>query len=131
MLPIAADYPFLEILGTMLAFFGFVIWLRLVFTMFGDVFRRHDISGWAKAGWSLFAIVLPFFGVLVYLATQAQGIAERNEQAVRAAKADFDSYVRETASGGGTAEIARAKELLDSGAISQAEYDVIKEKALR
>jgi len=96
-----------------------------------DLFRRHDISGWSKAGWTLFAIVLPFVGVLVYLGTQGEGIAERNAELARAQKARLDEYVRETAgSTGATAEIAKAKELLDSGAISQAEFDRVKQKAL-
>jgi len=129
--PIATDYPLLNIIWTMLVFFGLVIWLRLLFTVFADLFRRHDISGWSKAGWTLFAIVLPFVGVLVYLGTQGEGIAERNAELARAQKARLDEYVRETAgSTGATAEIAKAKELLDSGAISQAEFDRVKQKAL-
>ena len=130
-MPIATDYPLLNIIWTMLVFFGLVIWLRLLFTVFADLFRRHDISGWSKAGWTLFAIVLPFVGVLVYLGTQGEGIAERNAELARAQKARLDEYVRETAgSTGATAEIAKAKELLDSGAISQAEFDRVKQKAL-
>ena len=128
---LATDYPLLNIIWTMLVFFGLVIWLRLLFTVFADLFRRHDISGWSKAGWMLFAIVLPFLGVLVYLGTLGEGIAERNAELARAQKARFDEYVRDTAgSSGATAEIAKAKELLDSGAISQAEFDQVKQKAL-
>jgi hypothetical protein len=129
--PIAAEYPLLNIIWTMLVFFGLVIWLRLLFTVFADLFRRHDISGWSKAGWMLFAIVLPFVGVLVYLGTQGEGIAQRNIELAQAQKAKFDEYVRDASgSGGATAEIAKAKELLDSGAISQAEFDQVKQKAL-
>ena len=72
------DYPLLNIIWTMLVFFGLVIWLRLLFTVFADLFSRHDISGWGKAGWSVFAIVLPFVGVLVYLGTQGEQMAERS-----------------------------------------------------
>jgi hypothetical protein len=130
-MPIAADYPLLNIVWTMLVFVGLVIWLRLLFAVFGDLFRRHDISGWAKAGWMVFAIVLPFVGVLVYLGTQGEGMTERNAEAVHAAQAHFDDHVRTVSgSGGAAAEIAKAKELLDSGAISQAEFDSIKQKAL-
>jgi hypothetical protein len=129
--PVAAEYPLLNIIWTMLVFFGLVIWIRLLFTVFADLFRRQDISGWSKAGWTLFAIVLPFLGVLVYLGTQGEGIAERNAELARAQKARFDEYVRDTAgSSGPTAEIAKAKELLDRGAISQAEFDQVKQKAL-
>ncbi len=131
MLVAETDYPFLDIVGSLLVFFGFVIWLMLLFTVFGDIFRRHDISGWAKAGWVLFAVVLPFLGVLVYLGTQAKGIAERKAQEMAAAQSQFDDYVRETAGGGGAAaEIAKAKQLLDSGAITQPEFDELKRKAL-
>ena len=75
---LATDYPLLNIIWTMLVFFGLVIWLRLLFTVFADLFSRHDISGWGKAGWSVFAIVLPFVGVLVYLSTQGVQMAERS-----------------------------------------------------
>jgi hypothetical protein len=128
---LASDYPFLDIVGTMLIFFGWVIWFWLLITVFSDLFRRHDISGWGKAGWIVFCIVLPFLGVLVYLGTQGKHMAERNVKQAEAQRAQFDSYVREAAGdGGGTAEIARAKELLDKGAINQAEFDQIKRKAL-
>jgi Short C-terminal domain/Phospholipase_D-nuclease N-terminal len=128
---IAADYPFLDILGTMLVFFGWVIWFWLLITVFSDLFRRHDIGGWGKAGWTLFCIVLPFIGVLAYLGFQGKHMAERNVEQARAQRAEFDAYVRETAGDGGSAsEIAKAKQLLDSGAISQAEFDQIKQKAL-
>jgi hypothetical protein len=131
MLVAETDYPFLDIVGSLLVFFGFVIWLMLLFTVFGDIFRRHDISGWAKAGWVLLTVVLPFLGVLIYLGTQAKGIAERKAQEMATAQAQFDDYVRETAGGGGAAaEIAKAKQLLDSGAITQAEFDDLKRKAL-
>jgi hypothetical protein len=134
-MPLAADYPFLDILGTMLVFFGAVIWIGLLFTVFGDLFRRHDISGWGKAGWTLFVIVLPFLGVLFYLGSQGKQMAERRAMEQAAAKAQLDDYVRGVAGSGGSgdgaaAEIAKAKQLLESGAISQAEYDAIKQKAL-
>jgi hypothetical protein len=128
---IAADYPFLDILGTMLAFFGFVVWFWLLIKVFGDVFRRHDISGWVKFAWSLFVIVVPFLGVLVYLIANGREMGERDVEQARAQRAAFDAYVREAAGNGGPgSEIAHAKQLLDSGTISQAEYDRIKQKAL-
>ena len=128
---LATDYPFLNIVWTMLVFFGLVIWLRLLFTVFADLFSRHDISGWGKAAWSVFAIVLPFVGVLAYLGTQGKQMAERNAKRVQAAQAQADDYVRQTAGSGGPAtEIEKAKQLLDSGAITQAEFDAIKAKAV-
>jgi hypothetical protein len=63
----ASDYPFLDVFWTMLVFFGWVIWFWLLITVFADLFRRHDISGWGKAGWTAFVIVLPFLGVFIYL----------------------------------------------------------------
>jgi Short C-terminal domain/Phospholipase_D-nuclease N-terminal len=129
---LAADYPLLNVIWTMLVFFGLVIWLRLLFTVFADLFGRHDISGWGKAGWSVFAIVLPFVGVLVYLGTQGEQMAERTAKRAQAAQARADDYVRSVAGSNDPAtEIEKAKQLLDSGAINQAEFDAIKAKAVR
>ncbi len=122
-----AEYPLLNIIWTMLVFFGLVIWLRLLFTVFGDVFSRDDLSGGAKAGWCVLAIILPFFGVFIYLITQGDGLAERNTKRLQAqARQVLDS----TGPAGSAEEIAKAKQLLDSGAISQDEYDSLKQKAL-
>jgi hypothetical protein len=127
----AAEYPLLNIVWTMLCFFGLVIWLRLLFTVFGDIFARHDISGWAKAGWCLLSITLPFVGVFLYLGTQGEGLAARNAERLQAAQAQFSQSARDSAAPSGpTQEIADAKQLLDSGAISQAEFDALKQKAL-
>jgi len=126
---LAADYPFLDILWTMIIFFAWVIWIWMVITVLADVFRRSDIGGWHKAGWVVFVIVLPFLGVLMYLIAQHDGMRERSIKEAESQKAALDQYVRETA-GGSAAEIAKAKELLDSGAITQSEFDAIKAKAL-
>ena len=129
---LAADYPLLNVIWTMLVFFGLVIWLRLLFTVFADLFSRHDISGWGKAGWSVFAIVLPFVGVLVYLGTQGEQMAERSAKRTQVAQGQADDYVRSVAGSNDPAtEIEKAKQLLDSGAINQAEFDAIKAKAVR
>ena len=122
-----ADYPLLNIVWTMLVFFGLVIWLRLLFTVFGDVFSRDDLSGGAKAGWCVLAIILPFFGVFIYLVTQGDGLAERNAERL---KAQAQQVLASTGSAGSAEEIAKAKQLLDSGAISQDEFDALKRKAL-
>jgi hypothetical protein len=130
-LVLAADYPFLDVFWTLLVFFAWVIWFWLLITVLADIFRRHDISGGAKVGWTLFVIFLPLLGVLIYLGTQSKQMAERNQREADAAKSQMDDYVRSVATEGGTAaEIERAKKLLDSGAISQAEFDAIKQKAL-
>jgi len=126
---IAADYPFLDVLWTMILFFCWVAWIWIVITVFIDLFRRHDIGGWAKAGWVVFVIVLPFLGVLVYLIAQHDGMRERTVQEAQSQQQAFDQYVREAA-GGGAAEIAKAKELLDAGTITQEEFESLKAKAL-
>jgi hypothetical protein len=126
---LAADYPFLNILWTMIIFFAWVIWIWIAITVLVDVFRRHDIGGMHKAVWVVFVIVLPFLGVLIYLISNHDGMRDRNIQQAQAQKAQFDEYVRQTA-GGAAAEIEKAKQLLDSGAITQAEFDAIKAKAV-
>jgi len=128
----AADYPFLDILWTMIIFFCWVAWIWLLIMVFSDLFRRH-VSGWAKAAWVVFLIVLPFLGVLIYLIAEGKGMTERRVQDMQASQAQFDTYVRSVATetGGGSAhEIEKAKALLDSGAITQPEFEQLKAKAL-
>ena len=128
---IAADYPFLDVFWTIIVFFAWVAWLMILFRVIGDIFRRHDTSGWGKAAWLVFVIVLPFLGVLIYLIANGDKMAKRDVEHARAARADFDDYVKSVAdSSGPAAEIDRAKQLLDSGAINQAEFDAIKAKAI-
>ena len=126
---IATDYPFLNILWTMLVFFAWVIWFWLLITVFADLFRRHDIGGGMKALWILFVIVIPFIGVFIYIIAQGHGMAERNAKQAKAQEQKFDDYVK-SVSGGAAAEIDKAKQLLDSGAITQQEFDSLKAKAL-
>ena len=128
---IAADYPFLDVFWTMVLFFLWVAWIWTLIVVIGDVFRRHDIGGWGKAAWTLFIIVVPFLGVLVYLIAEGKNMGERSLKESQAARAEFDDYVKSVAgSEGPAAEIDKAKKLLDSGAITQAEFDSIKAKAL-
>jgi hypothetical protein len=130
MLPIAeADFPFLEVLWTMILFFAWIAWIWIAITCFADIFRRHDIGGGTKALWVVFIILIPFLGVLVYLIAQHDGMRDRSVKQAQEQQAAFDKYVKDAA-GGSAAEIAKAKELLDSGAINQAEFDAIKSKAL-
>jgi hypothetical protein len=130
-MPIAADYPFLNILWSMIIFFVWVAWIWMIILILSDVFRRRDLSGWGKAGWTFFLIVLPFLGALIYLIAQSDGMAERRAQDAQGQRAQMDDYVRSVAgSGGPAAEIDKAKQLLDSGAINQTEFDAIKAKAL-
>lgn len=128
---VAADYPFLDVLWTMLVFFAWVIWFWMLIVILSDVFRRRDIGGGKKTIWVIFVIVTPFLGVLAYLLTNHDGMADRGMKQAQAQQAQMDDYVRSVAgSGGAAAEIEKAKGLLDSGAITQAEFDSIKAKAL-
>jgi hypothetical protein len=126
---LASDYPFLNILWTMIIFFAWVIWIWIAITVLIDVFRRHDIGGFHKALWVIFVIILPFLGVLVYLVANHDGMRDRNVEQAKEQKAAFDEYVRDTA-GGSAGEIEKAHGLLEKGAITQAEFDSIKAKAL-
>jgi hypothetical protein len=125
----AADYPFLDVFWTMIIFFFWVIWIWIVVTVLIDIFRRHDIGGFSKALWVIFVVVLPWLGVLIYLIAQHDGMRDRSIKQAQEQKAAFDDYVRDAA-GGSADQIAKAKELLDSGAINQAEFEALKAKAL-
>ena len=129
---LASSYPLLEVFWTMLIFFGFVVWLWILFTVFVDIFRRHDTSGWIKVLWIVFIVILPYLGAFVYLIAEHKGMSERALAQQKEAKAQFDQYVQDAAgsSSDPTAQIAKAKQLLDSGAITQAEFDQVKQKAL-
>ena len=127
---LASDYPFIDILGSMLIFFGFVIWFTLLFRIFGDLFGRHDIGGWAKAGWTVAVIILPFLGVLIYLGTQGPGMAERAAKAEEQAKHQMDAYIRDTAGSSPADELAKLSELKEKGSISAEEFDRAKAKLL-
>ncbi len=128
---IASAYPFLEVFWTMLIFFAFFIWIWILFTVFADVFRRDDISGWGKAAWIIVVIVLPYLGVFIYLIAEHKGMTERTIRQQETAKTEMDQYVRSVAgSTDPTAQIASAKALLDQGTISQADFDQLKRKAL-
>lgn len=128
---IAASYPFLSVFWDLLIFFAWVIFIWIAITVMIDLFRRHDISGWRKAIWVVFIVILPWVGVLTYLIINHDGMAERRVRDTREAQAQFDQYIRHAAGTGGPAsEIEKAKQLLDNGTITQAEFDAIKAKAL-
>jgi Short C-terminal domain/Phospholipase_D-nuclease N-terminal len=124
-------YTFGQAMWTMFIFFTWILFFWLLFTVFGDLFRRTDIGGWGKAGWTIFVICLPFLGILIYLIANGHGMGERSMKQAQDAQAQMDAHVRAAAgSGGGVEQIAKAKELLDSGVLTQAEFDAIKAKAL-
>ena len=115
-----------------ISFFLLMAYLVVLFQILTDLFRDKDTSGWLKAVWVFFLIILPLITSLVYLIARGQGMAERNIAAVKSAQASQEEYIRSVSGGGASPsdEIARAKGLLDSGAISQAEFDALKAKAL-
>jgi phospholipase D-like protein len=130
---IAADYPFLDVLWTMIIFFAWVVYIWMIIVILGDVFRRRDIGGWAKAAWCVFMIVLPFIGVLIYLIAQHDAMAQRSLEQAQTAQQQFDEHVKAVAAGdggGAASEIEKAQQLRENGTINQAEFDAIKAKAL-
>ena len=128
---IATSYPLLEVFWTILIFFGFIVWIWLLFTMFADLFRRQDIGGWAKTAWIIFVVIFPFLGVFVYLIANHRGISERSQRQQEAAQTEMDQYLRSVAGKSDpTQQIAKGEELLKAGAITQAEFEQIKNRAL-
>jgi hypothetical protein len=127
----SSSYPLLNLVWTMIVFFAWVIWIWLLIAIFGDLFRRSDVSGWGKAGWVVVLLVLPFVGVLIYLIGQSKGMAERRNQQLQQAQSQFDSYVRNVSADSRPADqIARGKQLLDSGTITRDEFESLKARAL-
>ena len=111
--------------------FVFVAYLMVIFSIIGDLFRDHELNGWWKAVWIIFLVFMPFLTALVYLIARGRGMAQRQAAQVSQLQAAQADYIRHTAGTGSPVdEIAKAKELLDSGAISQAEFDALKAKAL-
>ena len=127
---LAVYNTFGQVMWTFLVLFAWILFFWLLFAVFGDLFRRHDLSGWGKAAWSIFVIFVPFLGCFVYLITQGHKIGERNIQEAQAAQAQLDTHIKSVAGSGSAEQFAKAKELLDSGAITQAEFDALKAKAL-
>ncbi|WP_174561834.1 SHOCT domain-containing protein [Rhodococcus triatomae] len=121
---------FWDVLWIIIVTFAFVAYLILLFAIISDLFRDSKSSGWAKAAWVIFLFILPLITALVYLIVKGDGMAKRYESAAKQAKSEQDSYIREVAGTTPTAEIANAKALLDSGTITQAEFDSLKAHAL-
>src|SRR4051794_9350681 len=124
-----SDYPLLDVMWTMFAFFMWFLWIWLLITIFSDMFRRQDLSGVAKGGWTVFVLLVPILGSLVYLIAQGRHMQERAITRQQDAQADFDNYVRKAASNGHAAsDIGSAKELLDEGTITREEFETLKAK---
>ena len=128
----ADDYPLADLMWSFVIFFALMISFWLIILAFTDLFRRHDVSGWAKAAWIVFVLLLPMIAALTYLITQGRGMAERNDRQVSAFKQQTDDHIRSVAAPGfkGVDEIARGKELLDTGAISPEEFEQLKRRVL-
>jgi ABC-type multidrug transport system fused ATPase/permease subunit len=126
-----ADYSVGDVILTSLSIFFFIVWLWILITILGDLFRDHELSGWAKAGWVLFLVLVPYLAGLVYLISRGAGMRERSLKEQAEVKRHMDSYIRETAGGSSTVdELARLSELRDKGSISDAEFEQAKAKLL-
>ena len=119
----ASNYPLLDLFWTTFIIFGWILWFWLLIRVYADMFSRQDIGGWAKAGWVVFTLVLPFIGVLVYLIAQGRSMQERAERAAQAQRADTEAYIRSVATSADTTQMSKAQGLLDSGAITSDEFD--------
>ncbi|MGW6909050.1 MULTISPECIES: SHOCT domain-containing protein [unclassified Streptomyces] len=130
------DYPLLNAFLTMLWFFLWVLWFVMLFRVFGDIFRDHELSGWAKAGWTVFVCVLPFLGIFVYLIARGRGMGERDVRQMQRQEEQFRSYVQEAAAGAPATgpthvdELTKLAGLHDHGDITDAEYERAKAKVL-
>ena len=128
---LAADYPLLEVFWTTFWIFLWVLWFMLLLRIITDVFRDDELSGWGKAGWMVFVVILPFLGVFVYLIARGKGMGNRELGAARKNEAAFRSYVRDAAGGGSTVdELARLGEMKSRGQITEEEFQAAKAKIL-
>jgi len=127
---LASNYPILDIFWTMLEFFAFFIWIYLLFVVFIDIFRSHDLKGWAKALWVIGIIIFPLLGVLVYLIARGGKMHERAAQAAQAQKQAFDAYVQETAGESSADQLAKLADLKEKGVLTDDEFAAQKAKIL-
>ena len=128
---LAYDYPLLGVFWTMLWFFLFFIWIWILITVFADIFRSHDMGGWAKAGWTIFVVVLPFLGVLFYLIARGKSMQERAMQRAAQQERDFRGYVQEAAGGTSSADqLSKLADLKERGVLTDAEFETEKAKVL-
>ena len=130
---LAYDYPLGGVFLSMLYFFLFFIWIWILFTVFVDIFRSHDLSGWVKALWTIFVIILPFLGVFIYLIARGGKMQERKLQDATQQKQAFDAYVREAAGSSGgdvTSQLTELADLKAQGVLTDAEFEAQKAKVL-
>ncbi|HEY2477095.1 MAG TPA: SHOCT domain-containing protein [Candidatus Cybelea sp.] len=128
---VSTGYPFLDIFLTMLVVFAWILYIWIAITVLIDIFRRRDLSGWGKAGWVIAIVVLSWLGVLIYLIVNHGGMNDRRVADAKTAQGQLDDYIRSVSGGAAPAsEIEKAKALLASGTITQAQFDAIKAKVL-
>jgi hypothetical protein len=123
----SGGFTFSNFLADVLSIFIFVLWFWLLITVFGDLFRRHDISGWAKAIWVIVLIIFPYLGIFVYLITQHRGMAERQSQRVEQAREDVRHFIGYSVAD----EIEKLERLKNSGTISNEEYARLRARAVQ
>ena len=120
---LAYDYPLMGIFWSMMWFFLWIIWIMLLFRVIGDIFRSHDLGGFAKVLWLLLVIVLPFFGVFIYMIARGRAMAQHDMDAAQAREEQMRAYVQQAASPSGSAdELAKLAQLNQSGVLTDAEF---------
>jgi heme exporter protein D len=126
------DYPILGLFWTFMYFFLWIVWIILLFRVFADIFRSHDMGGWAKALWTIFVVITPFLGILVYLVVRGRSMTERDVQHAQARDAAYKSYVQQTVgtSGGTADELSKLADLKAQGVLTEAEFAQEKAKLL-
>ncbi|MEU4494970.1 SHOCT domain-containing protein [Streptomyces sp. NBC_00210] len=130
-LVLAYDYPVLGAFWTVMWIFLWIMWLMLLFRIIIDIFRDHEMNGWAKAAWLLFVIIIPFLGVLVYVIVRGKDMGKRELTQAQKQQDAMDSYIRETAGGAsGADQLAKLSELKAKGEISEQEFERAKQKIL-
>jgi hypothetical protein len=127
---VMADFGLGEALLTVLEIFLFVAWIWILVSIIGDLFSDHTVSGWGKAAWMILLVLVPFLGVFVYLIARGDGMHERAAKREAAARSQFESYIRQTAAGSPTDELAKLADLRDRGALSEAEFEQAKNRLL-
>jgi hypothetical protein len=128
---LAYDYPLLGVFWTVMWFALFFIWIWLLIVIFGDLFRSHDLGGFAKTLWVLFVVIFPFFGILFYLLFRGSGIHDRRRESEARQEESFRRYVQDASTGPGTADqLAVLADLKERGVLTDAEYDAEKAKIL-
>jgi uncharacterized protein (DUF58 family) len=128
---LASSYPLLDVFWSMLEFFLFVVWIWVLILVFSDIFRSRDLSGAAKAAWLIIVLILPLFGVLLYLIIRGHSMEERRANDAADSQAQFDAYVRQSAGGTSTAdELADLAKLKAAGTITDEDYEKAKAKVL-